>query len=193
MIFDTHIIVDWSARSKPSPARPTKGLHLVVRGQRRHCGQPQVRQNSSPSHRPSGRRPRRRTETPTAAPWSDSTFPSAIRLASPGDLTGRASALALWDWLDDRIEDARDNGNNRYEVAQTINRAYPRRRSLLGPPGEAGCIPMCQRANPLARGQDCPSTGTSSSPIVAPKAPRPSGNWPTPGPSDHRCCWDCRP
>ena len=24
MIFDTHIIVDWSARSKPSPARPTR-------------------------------------------------------------------------------------------------------------------------------------------------------------------------
>ena len=24
MIFDTHIIVDWSARSRPSPARPTK-------------------------------------------------------------------------------------------------------------------------------------------------------------------------
>ena len=52
-------------------------------------------------------------------------FPFGYPAGVARDLTGRASAFALWDWLDDRIEDAEDNANNRYEVAQTINRIYP--------------------------------------------------------------------
>ena len=40
-------------------------------------------------------------------------------------LTGEASALALWDWLAERIEDAPDNTNSRYDVAAAINRTYP--------------------------------------------------------------------
>ena len=48
-------------------------------------------------------------------------YPAGVAL----HLAGRASAFALWDWLDARIVDAEDNANNRYEVAETINRSYP--------------------------------------------------------------------
>ncbi len=36
-------------------------------------------------------------------------------------LTGRAEALAVWDWLDSRITDDPMNANNRFEVASEIN------------------------------------------------------------------------
>jgi len=40
-------------------------------------------------------------------------------------LTGRAEALAVWDWLAARISDDARNGNNRFEVAAEINRHFP--------------------------------------------------------------------
>ena len=40
-------------------------------------------------------------------------------------LTGRAEALAVWDWLAARIEDGPDNTNNRFALAAEINRRFP--------------------------------------------------------------------
>lgn len=39
-------------------------------------------------------------------------------------LTGRAEALAVWDWLAARITDDARNANNRFEIAAEINRAF---------------------------------------------------------------------
>ncbi|MGY6705497.1 molybdopterin guanine dinucleotide synthesis [Roseinatronobacter sp.] len=39
-------------------------------------------------------------------------------------LTGQASALAVWDWLAQRITDDARNRNNRFEVAAMMNRAF---------------------------------------------------------------------
>ncbi len=50
-------------------------------------------------------------------------------------LTGKALALALWDWLDERIEDKSDNKNNRFEVASKINEKYPGAGPCWGRPG----------------------------------------------------------
>ena len=124
MIFDTHIIVDWSARSKPSPARPARDSIWWCVATDGVAGNPEYARTR---HEAIDRLAallaaeldaNRRTLVGFDFPFG---YPAGVA----GDLTGRASALALWDWLDDRIEDARDNGNNRYEVAQTINRIYP--------------------------------------------------------------------
>lgn len=40
-------------------------------------------------------------------------------------LTGRADALAVWDWLAARITDDAKNRNNRFQVAAEINRHFP--------------------------------------------------------------------
>lgn len=40
-------------------------------------------------------------------------------------LTGRAEALAVWDWLAARIEDDAKNRNNRFDIAAEINRGFP--------------------------------------------------------------------
>ena len=56
-------------------------------------------------------------------------FPFGYPMGVAEHLTGRASALTLWGWLAERIKDAPDNANNRYDVAAEINEAY----SGIGP------------------------------------------------------------
>ena len=52
-------------------------------------------------------------------------FPFGYPAGVAEHLTGKASGLALWNWLAARIGDAPDNGNNRYDVAAVINDTYP--------------------------------------------------------------------
>ena len=124
MIFDTHIIVDWSARSKPGPARPARDSIWWCAATDGVAGNPEYARTR---HEAIDRLAallaaeldaNRRTLVGFDFPFG---YPAGVAR----DLTGIASAFALWDWLDDRVEDARHNGNNRYEVAQTINRIYP--------------------------------------------------------------------
>ena len=61
-------------------------------------------------------------------------FPFGYPAGVAGRLTGRASGLELWRWLTHRIEDAKDNANNRYEVAAKINRRYPGTGPFWGRP-----------------------------------------------------------
>ncbi len=50
-------------------------------------------------------------------------------------VTGKAEALAVWDWLEARIEDGPENANNRFHVAAEANRAFPGIGPLWGRPG----------------------------------------------------------
>ena len=127
-LFHTHIVVDWSARSKPSPKRKSKDAiwWAVARITRRgiRVGEPEyarTRQEAldrlgrliaSEAH--AGRRVLVGFDFPFGYPKGVARY-----------LAGRASAVALWDWLAARIEDAPDNANNRYDVAAAINAAYP--------------------------------------------------------------------
>jgi len=40
-------------------------------------------------------------------------------------LTGQENPRGLWRWLDEAVEDASDNKNNRFDVAARINAAFP--------------------------------------------------------------------
>ena len=124
MIFDTHIIVDWSARSKPSPARPAKDSIWWCAAKDGVAENPKYARtrHEAIDHLAALLGAELDADRRTLVGFD---FPFGYPAGVARDLTGRPSALALWDWLDDRIEDARDNGNNRYEVAQTINRIYP--------------------------------------------------------------------
>ena len=131
-LFDTHIVVDWSARGKPGPAKPTKdGIWWAVARV----------DDASVSLPPEYARTRDDALRRLTCLIADELkmnrrvlvgfdFPFGYPKGVAEHLTGNASALALWDWLAERIKDEPDNANNRFEVAEKINEAYD---SGLGP------------------------------------------------------------
>ena len=127
-LFDTHIVVDWSARSKPSPRRPTKdaiwwavardeAVAEVAYVRTRHAAVAGLTELIA-SQVAAGRRV-----------MVGFDFPFGYPAGVAARLTGSASAFALWEWLATQIEDDEDNANNRYAVATLINRCY----SGIGP------------------------------------------------------------
>ncbi len=122
--FDTHIIVDWSARSRPSPARPTKDSIWWCTAKDGITLDPEyARTRHEAIDRLAAILAAELDVKRRALVGFD--FPFGYPAGVARHLTGRSSALVLWDWLDERIRDARDNANNRYQIAETINRAYP--------------------------------------------------------------------
>ena len=123
-LFDTHIVVDWSARSKPSPAQRTKDsifwavahggivdgppAYATTRNQAVEC----LTKLVAAEHE-AGRRVLLGMDFPFG-------YPTGVAR----DLTGSSAALALWKWLAECVEDDERNRNNRFEVASRINRAY---------------------------------------------------------------------
>ena len=123
-VFDTHVVVDWSARSTPSPVRPTKDAiwWAVARD-----GAVEAPEYVRTRHEAVAR-----LEALLAAETAAQRrvlvgfdFPFGYPVGVAEHLTGRASAGALWDWVTARIDDRPDNGNNRYAVAEEFNRRYP--------------------------------------------------------------------
>lgn len=127
-LFDTHIIVDWSARSKPSPEEPAKDAlwWAVARidGGSVSVAEPEYARTRDDILRRLGRLVEGELEDGRRV-LVGFDFPFGYPKGVAANLTGKASALALWDWLAERIEDEPDNANNRYEVAAEINQAYP--------------------------------------------------------------------
>lgn len=124
MIFDAHIVVDWSARSAPSPraasgdaiwwAAVGPGLPAApVYARTRHAAIEDL--------------------TALAAQLADRgskvligfDFPFGYPRGVAAHVTGRAEARAMWDWLAARVNDAPDNSNTRYAAATALNRLYP--------------------------------------------------------------------
>ena len=123
-IFHTHVIVDWSARSKPSPARPTKDAIWWAVARDGVVDEPAyARTRHDAVERLADLIATELDADRRVLVGFD--FPFGYPAGVAAHLTGEASALALWDWLAARIEDAGDNANNRYQVAQEINRSYP--------------------------------------------------------------------
>ncbi len=133
-IFHTHVIVDWSARSKPSPDKLTKDAIWWAAARDGIVDEPAYART-------------RHDAVERLADFIASELNSARRVLIGFDfpfgypagvaahLTGEASALAFWDWLAARIEDAGDNTNNRFEIAEAINCAYPGIGPFWGRPG----------------------------------------------------------
>ena len=126
-LFHTHIIVDWSARSKRSPKKRTKDAiwWAVARvdggsvtvcepeyARTRHCALQRLARLIA-EELDSGRRLLVGFDFPFG-------YPEGVA----AHLTGEARALSLWDWLAKRINDQPDNKNNRFEVAAKINDVF---------------------------------------------------------------------
>lgn len=124
MIFNTHIVVDWSARSKPSPARPSKDAiwYTAVR--------------DGAIEAPVYCRTRAEAVSGLTALFEGELatgrrvlcgfdFPFGYPAGVAQTVCGSDRALDLWAWFADAVQDGPDNASNRFNVAARINRLYP--------------------------------------------------------------------
>lgn len=116
MPFDRVMVVDWSGRATRSPRRESKDAIWI--GLCESGSEIQVYVRS-----------RTEAEAFVAARLGEGgrqlvgfDFPMGYPSGLAYRLTGKDSARALHGWLAERIVDAPDNANNRFEVAEAINR-----------------------------------------------------------------------
>ena len=138
MSFDTIIVVDWSARSTPSPARPSAdAIWIAVL---RDGGTAEISYHRT-----------RAAATDALGAIFDAELAAGRRVLAGFDfpfgyprgfaraVTGTDDPLALWRDLAKRIADGPDNANNRWKVARDLNRLFPGIGPFWGcPSAEAG-------------------------------------------------------
>ena len=123
-LFDTHVIVDWSASKKKSREKPIANSiwwAAIRSGDAKCTNYVRTRQQAVED-----------LTTFIAGELDEGRsvlagfdFPFGYPDGTARRLTGRNSALALWDWLSERICDRDNNWNNRVEVAEEINSLFP--------------------------------------------------------------------
>jgi molybdopterin molybdotransferase len=167
--FDRIIVVDWSARSTPSPRRPSAdAVWIGTAGE--GAGEPVYC------------RTRAEAEALLAAILSEAAaagqrvlagfdFPFGYPAGFAAAVTGRAEALALWERLADVIEDGPENANNRFKVADAINARLPGTGPFWGRP--AGLV----LAALPERGSDRTGHGFAERRLVERAVPRAQPCW----------------
>lgn len=134
-VFDTFAVVDWSAKAGSSPQRPSPdAIWLGV-----------VRQGT-PS-KPLYFRTRQAAENHLCSLIADETaagrrllltfdFPFGYPKGFAKALTGSDDPFAVWNWITERIEDNQETerSNNRFEVAQEMNRKFSGTGPFWGAP-----------------------------------------------------------
>lgn len=120
-LFDSYVMVDWSAAS-----RPTTGKDSIWLGVRHANGETTVENIATRS----GAKTRLHQLCVQAIQRRERMlvgfdFPFGYPSGVAKHVTGHSGALSLWRWIAGRLKDRSDNANNRFEVAAEINRAYP--------------------------------------------------------------------
>ena len=122
--FDRVVIVDWSAASKRMSARPRADAIWIGVSDASGDREPlYCRSRAEAMARVTGL-----CEEALAAGerlMIGFDFPLGYPRGFASAMTGRAEALALWEWLAGQIEDGDDNANNRFEAAAAINNRFP--------------------------------------------------------------------
>ncbi|MEI6097395.1 MAG: molybdopterin-guanine dinucleotide biosynthesis protein B [Alphaproteobacteria bacterium] len=130
-IFDTVVIVDWSAASTISPDRPVKDAIWIG-----------VTRDDTPTT--TYHRTRHAAEQHLTALLDAQTaagrrtllgfdFALAYPTGFAQALTGHPDPRAVWHWLHQHITDGPDNANNRFAVADRINARFQAAGPLWGP------------------------------------------------------------
>jgi len=135
MRIDTVIIVDWSARSAPSPARPSKDAIFVAERTGRDGHVTYCRTRAQALAHLIARLEAAVSDGRRVLAGFD--FPLAYPAGFAQALTGRADPFAVWEWLAAAITDDAKNANNRLAVADRVN-------AHLGGPGPFWSHPVGQ-------------------------------------------------
>ena len=165
--FDSVVVVDWSAASALSPARPSPDaiwIGQAGRESRYFRGRLQAEaalRDLITQEQAAGRRL-----------LIGFDFPFGYPAGFAARLTGQAAAQAVWAWLAARIEDGPDNANNRFALAASIN------RELGGGGPFWGCPPgLSLPGLPARKGVDYPALGLSERRAVERLVPRAQPVW----------------
>lgn len=117
-MFDRVVIVDWSARSQPSPARPSAdAIWVGEAGAGEVYHRTRAAAEADLVGRIAGLRAGQRMLVGFDFPFA---YPAGFAAA-----LGCSGPLEVWDWLAARVADGPDNANNRFHVAAGINRLFP--------------------------------------------------------------------
>ena len=146
--FDRILVVDWSANSTPK-----RGKDSIWIGQAGHQAGPP--QNFSTRHAAMAHLQAQMRAALEAGQRMLVAFDIGFGFPQgfARHLTGRADALAVWDWLAARIEDDAQNRNNRFQVAAEINRHFPGLGPFWGRPDHLD-LPDLPSKGSLRRGHD---------------------------------------
>lgn len=135
-LFDVIVMVDWSAAAKPTPAKPSPDAVWMAAARDGAVGEPEYfRTRAACLDRLSallraevaaGRRVLAGFDFPFG-------WPRGLARA----VTGDDAALGLWAWLAEAVEDAPDNSNNRFAVAERLNAMLPGVGPFWGRPATA--------------------------------------------------------
>jgi molybdopterin-guanine dinucleotide biosynthesis adapter protein len=127
-LFDTVLIVDWSAKASPSPAKPSKDAIWIGVRREGHAESQYFRTRQAAeaglvllldAERRAGRR--------VLAGFD---FPMGYPTGFAGRVTGQADPRLLWAWLACRITDDDRNTTNRLHIGAQINALF---QPLAGP------------------------------------------------------------
>ena len=123
MTFDRVVIVDWSAASKPSPARESADAIWIAEAGGGTAESTYLRTRAAAEDWLRARIAAARTRGERLLIGADFAFGYPAGFAA--GLTGRAEALAVWEWLAAALSDGPDNRNDRIAVGARMNRAFP--------------------------------------------------------------------
>lgn len=120
--IDTVIMVDWSARSAPSPARLTKDAIYIAEVSGAHGSVTYCRTRAEATAHLAARFDAALDEGRRVLAGFD--FPFAYPAGFAEALTGRADPFAVWGWLAEAVADDARNTNNRLDVADRVNARF---------------------------------------------------------------------
>ncbi len=168
--FDSVIVVDWSASATPSPAKFSADAIWI--GVRNALGQ------STRYHRTRAQaeaalvqvlhhelKAGRRVLAGFDFPFG---YPDGFAAA----LTGTTAPHAVWEWLADAVSDGPNNQNNRFLVAQDINRRFAAAGPFWGRPAALNLPDL-----PATKMVDYPGLGFAERRLVETRVPRAQPVW----------------
>ncbi len=123
MSFDSVVILDWSAASAPTPARDSADAIWIGEARGGAAESTYLRTRAAAEDWLGARIARARADGERLLIGADFAFGFPAGFAA--GLTGRAEALAVWEWLAGALSDGPDNRNDRFAVAARMNRAFP--------------------------------------------------------------------